>query len=161
MASPTGASTGGGRPVWYAGIDCGGTFTDLVLADAQRGVHVFKAPSVPGDPARGVLNTLGLAAETLDTGVESILEDCALLVHGSTVATNTVLEGKGARVSLVTTQGFRDSLHIRRGHRENAFEHRTPFRPTLVPAAPAHQGAGTARPGRRARGAAVGAGRAL
>ena len=133
MTPPTDVSSPESGAAWYVGIDCGGTFTDLVMANAQREVHVFKALSVPADPARGALNALGLAAEALDTSVEAILEDCALLVHGSTVATNTVLEGKGARVGLVTTQGFRDSLHIRRGYRENAFDHRTPFPPVLVP----------------------------
>ena len=131
--SPTDSSVPGTRAVWYVGVDCGGTFTDLVMADARRQTYVFKVPSVPSDPARGVLDALGLAAEALGTGVESILGHCALFAHGSTVATNTVLEGKGARVGLITTEGFRDSLQIRRGYREDAFDHRTPFPPVLVP----------------------------
>ncbi|NQW51078.1 MAG: hydantoinase/oxoprolinase family protein, partial [Rhodospirillales bacterium] len=59
--------------------------------------------------------------------------DCALFVHGSTVATNTILEKKGARVGMLTTEGFRDSLEIRRGIRENQWDHRAPFPQVLVP----------------------------
>ncbi|MCP5367966.1 MAG: hydantoinase/oxoprolinase family protein [Hyphomicrobiales bacterium] len=120
-------------PTWYIGVDCGGTFTDLVLAGSDHQVHVFKVPSVPGDPAQGVLRVLDRAAEALETTVEALLGNCALFMHGSTVATNTVLEGKGARVGLLTSAGFRDSLQIRRGYRENPFDHRTPFPPVLVP----------------------------
>lgn len=133
MIPPADSPASESRAAWYVGVDCGGTFTDLVMADSRRRAHVFKVPSVPADPARGVLDALRLAAGTLGTSVESILGDCALLVHGSTVATNTVLEGRGARVGLVTTRGFRDSLHIRRGYRDNAFDHRKPFPPVLVP----------------------------
>ena len=59
--------------------------------------------------------------------------DCALFVHGSTVATNRMIEGKGARVGLLTTEGFRDALEIRRGLREDQWNHRKPFAPVLVP----------------------------
>ncbi len=121
------------RGGWYIGVDVGGTFTDLVLADADRRVHAVKVPSVPSDPAEGVFNALRKAADVLGTGLEALLRDCALLVHGATIATNTVLEGKGARVGLLTTEGFRDSLEIRRGYRANPFDHRTPYPPVLVP----------------------------
>ncbi|MCP5154807.1 MAG: hydantoinase/oxoprolinase family protein [Ectothiorhodospiraceae bacterium] len=122
-----------GDAAWYIGVDCGGTFTDLVMANARNELHVFKVPSVPADPAEGVLAALHAAAAGLDCTVTAILERCALLVHGSTVATNTVLEGKGARVGLIATAGFRDSLQIRRGYRANAFDHRTPFPAVIVP----------------------------
>jgi N-methylhydantoinase A len=118
---------------WYIGVDCGGTFTDMVLASSDQQVHVFKVPSVPSDPAKGVLRVLERAAQTLDTTVDGLLADCTLFMHGSTVATNTLLEGKGARIGLLTSAGFRDSLQIRRGYRENPFDHRTPFPPVLVP----------------------------
>ena len=62
-----------------------------------------------------------------------IVANCDLLVHGSTVATNTILEHAGARVGLLVTEGFRDSLEIRRGARENPWDHRTPYPPVLVP----------------------------
>ena len=63
----------------------------------------------------------------------ALLRDCALFVHGSTVATNTILEKKGAKVGMLTTEGFRDSLEIRRGFRDNQWDHRAPFPPVLAP----------------------------
>ena len=66
-------------------------------------------------------------------GVEHLLSDCTLFLHGSTVATNTVLEGSGARVGMLVTRGFRDFLEARRGFRSDPFDHRPPYPPVLVP----------------------------
>jgi N-methylhydantoinase A len=118
---------------WRIGVDVGGTFTDMVLRDAKGAVRIFKAPSVPADPSEGVLGVLRLAAQQLDLPLSALLRDCALFVHGSTVATNTILEKKGAKVGLLTTAGFRDSLEIRRGIRENQWDHRAPFPEVLAP----------------------------
>ena len=90
-------------------------------------------PSVPRDPGEGVLAALALAGEALGLSVADFLGDCEFFLHGSTVATNTLLEGKGARVGLLTTNGFRDSLEARRGLRKDPWDHRTPFPPVLVP----------------------------
>ena len=94
---------------------------------------VFKAPSVPADPSRGVLSVLDIAAEELSLTLTNLLKNCVLLFHGSTVATNTILEKKGAKVGLLTSKGFRDRLEIRRGIRENMWNHRAPFPEVLVP----------------------------
>lgn len=118
---------------WRIGVDVGGTFTDMVLRDAAGAVRIYKAPSVPADPSEGVLGVLRLAAQQLDLPLSALLRDCALFVHGSTVATNTILEKKGAKVGLLTTDGFRDSLEIRRGIRENQWDHRAPFPQVLAP----------------------------
>ncbi|HYC63326.1 MAG TPA: hydantoinase/oxoprolinase family protein, partial [Reyranellaceae bacterium] len=118
---------------WRIGVDVGGTFTDMVLRDAEGAVRIFKSPSVPADPSEGVLGVLRLAAQQLDMPLTALLRDCALFVHGSTVATNTILEKKGAKVGMLTTEGFRDSLEIRRGIRENQWDHRAPFPEVLVP----------------------------
>src|SRR5262245_5908692 len=118
---------------WRIGVDVGGTFTDMVLRDSAGVVRIFKAPSVPGDPSEGVLGVLRLAAQQLDLPLSALLRNCALFVHGSTVATNTILEKKGAKVGLLTTAGFRDSLEIRRGIRENQWDHRAPFPEVLAP----------------------------
>ncbi|MBL6613542.1 MAG: hydantoinase/oxoprolinase family protein [Reyranella sp.] len=118
---------------WRIGVDVGGTFTDMVLRDAKGAVRIFKSPSVPADPSEGVLGVLRLAAQQLDLPLSALLRDCALFVHGSTVATNTILEKKGAKVGLITTEGFRDSLEIRRGIRENQWDHRAPFPQVLAP----------------------------
>src|SRR4051794_645051 len=120
------------RP-WRIGVDVGGTFTDMVLRDAAGAVRIFKAPSVPADPSEGVLCVLRLAAQQLDLPLSALLRDCTLFVHGSTVATNTILEKKGARVGLLTTEGFRDSLEPRRGIRENQGDHRAPSPEVLAP----------------------------
>jgi len=125
-------STGPNAP-WRIGVDVGGTFTDLVLADATGKIWVAKVPSVPSDPSRGVIAAVQRAAVDLGMPTESLLGDCSLFVHGSTVATNTMLEGKGAKVGLITTEGFRDALEIRRGLREDQFDHRSPYAPVLVP----------------------------
>src|SRR3954453_21262065 len=120
-------------PPWRIGVDVGGTFTDMVLRDSAGAVRIFKAPSVPADPSEGVLGVLRLAAQQLDLAMTQLLRSCALFVHGSTVATNTILEKKGAKVGMLTTEGFRDSLEIRRGMRENQWDHRAPFPEGLAP----------------------------
>src|ERR1700747_364481 len=103
-------------PPWRIGVDVGGTFTDMVLRDSAGSVRIFKAPSVAADPSEGVLGVLRLDAQQLDLPLTPplplphLLRDCALFGHGSTVATNTILEKKGARVGMLTTEGFRDSL---------------------------------------------------
>ena len=114
-------------------VDVGGTFTDMVLVDAGDRFHVFKVPSVPADPSHGVLDVLEHAARSFGARVEDLLADCTLFLHGSTVATNTVLEGSGARVGMLVTRGFRDFLEARRGFRTDPFDHRPPYPPVLVP----------------------------
>ena len=115
------------------GIDVGGTFTDMVLVDAGGRFHVFKTSSVPADPSRGVLDVLEIAARSLTTSVRGMLSQCSVFLHGSTVATNTVLEGSGARVGMLVNRGFRDFLEARRGFRPDPFDHRPPYPPVLVP----------------------------
>jgi N-methylhydantoinase A len=120
---------------WRIGVDVGGTFTDLVLVDDGGAVFTAKAPTSPANPADGVMAAIAMAARELNRSVQEILAGCRAFVHGSTVATNTILERKGATVGLLTTEGFRDALEIRRGWREDAWDHRTPFPPVLVPRA--------------------------
>lgn len=118
---------------WRIAVDVGGTFTDMVLVDAGGRFHVFKVSSVPADPSRGVLDALEHAARSFGARIEDLLAGCALFLHGSTVATNTVLEGSGARVGMLVTRGFRDFLEVRRGFRADPFDHRPPYPPVLVP----------------------------
>jgi N-methylhydantoinase A len=86
------------------GIDTGGTFTDFVRLD-ERGMTVHKLRSVPEDPSRAIFAGI----QELTGGAESVE-----ITHGSTVATNAVLERKGARIALITTAGFEDVLPIGR-----------------------------------------------
>jgi len=95
------------------GVDVGGTFTDLILLDAAKGkVWSAKVPSTPQDSSIGVLN--GIEKICREAGVRP--SDIAEVMHGTTVATNTVLTGSGARVGLVTTKGYRDVLQIARSY---------------------------------------------
>lgn len=114
-------------------VDVGGTFTDLALAGTDGRRHTAKVPSVPADPSQGVLDVLDALASELTTTAPELLARCDRFVHGSTVATNALLTGRLARVGLVTSAGFRDSLEIRRGLREDQWDHRAPWPPVLVP----------------------------
>ncbi|MFV0294947.1 MAG: hydantoinase/oxoprolinase family protein [Hyphomicrobiaceae bacterium] len=101
--------------MYRIGIDVGGTFTDFVAVDDQ-GTSVFaKSPSTPEDPSIGVLEGLNRLAETVNLSREALLRDTERIVHGTTVATNALLERKGARVGLITTAGHRDVLEMREG----------------------------------------------
>src|SRR5881409_1079196 len=93
------------------GVDTGGTFTDFVCLSAD-GLALHKLRSTPDDPSRAILDGIGrLAANPAALDI----------VHGSTVATNTVLERKGARVALLTTEGFQDVLTIGRQTRRELY----------------------------------------
>src|SRR3954469_5744280 len=96
------------------GVDVGGTFTDVFLV-GDAGISVHKLASTPHDPA--VATVAGMREACAMQALE--LRDLDLVFHGTTVATNTVLQRSGARVGLVTTDGFRDILHIAR--------HKKPF----------------------------------
>lgn len=115
------------------GIDVGGTFTDFVVAKAGEGPRHFKTPSTPHDPSEGVLAGLQDVATAYDLSLESLLDDTDLIIHGTTVATNTLIERKGAKVGLLTTQGFRDLLEMREGMKEDRYNLRMKMVEPLVP----------------------------
>lgn len=122
------------QPASYRiGVDIGGTFTDLVLVGTSGDIQAFKVPSTPSNPTDGVKSAIELAARSQECSVKNLLEHTEHFIHGSTIATNTLLERKGACIGLLTTKGFRDSLEIRRGLRENVWDHRTPAPEVLVP----------------------------
>jgi N-methylhydantoinase A len=113
-----------------AGVDIGGTFTDLVLsADGQ--LHIHKLLSTPSDPSLAMLAGLReILIQTLGSDDLTLLEHVA---HGSTVATNAILERKGARAALITTQGFRDLLLIGRQNRPELYALHPTLPPPLIP----------------------------
>ncbi len=92
------------------GADVGGTFTDIVLIDAQRGVALRKLPSTPDDFGRAVVDGVSDLLPAHAVPPQAVAD----VVHGTTVATNTILEFKGALTGLLTTRGFRDVLELRR-----------------------------------------------
>ena len=94
---------------WVIGVDVGGTFTDFSARNTTSGdFHAHKRPSTPDDPSRAILDGLG---ELLDkAGISGA--DIGRIAHGTTVATNALLQRRGARVGVVTTKGFRDLLEM-------------------------------------------------
>ena len=109
------------------GVDVGGTFTDLVAVAADGQVEVRKVATTPGDPTEGVLRSI----TALDPSPES-RAPIDVLVHGTTIATNALLERRGARVVLVTTRGFEDLLWLRRQDRAALYDLTRDHAPPLV-----------------------------
>ena len=115
------------------GIDVGGTFTDFVVVPDGQPPRQFKTVSTPRDPSEGVLRGLEEAAAAHGLSIEGLLAETEMLIHGTTVATNTLVERKGSRVGLITTDGFRDLLEMREGLKEDRYNLRMePVQP-LVP----------------------------
>jgi N-methylhydantoinase A len=123
--------------VSYAvGIDVGGTFTDFVVVDQDDLTYwAHKSPSTPEDPSRGLLNGLREIAALLELEEAEFLARLDLIVHGTTVTTNAVLTGRGAATGLLTTEGFRDVLEMRRGvrSRQHLYDNKYTAPPPLVP----------------------------
>jgi N-methylhydantoinase A len=101
------------------GVDVGGTFTDLVLVDAARGrVLTGKRLTTPDDPGRAILDGIARLLEEAGEQIGAVRQ----VVHGTTLVTNTVIERKGARIGLITTKGFRDSLELGREMRYDLYD---------------------------------------
>src|SRR5262245_7483099 len=93
-----------------AGVDVGGTFTDVIVVDTDsNAVEIHKVPSTPDDLSEGLIEGLG----SFDSGSAEL----DFLVHGTTIATNSLLQYDGAAVGMITTRGYRDILHIARHQR--------------------------------------------
>ncbi len=108
------------------GVDVGGTFTDFVLYDTQTGeVRILKVPSTPEDQSAAVME--GFARLNLS------LPEVESIAHGTTTGTNALIERKGAKTALLTTQGFRDFLEIRRANRQELYDAQWTPPPPLIP----------------------------
>lgn len=107
---------------YYVASDIGGTFTDTVVIDDRGTVGRYKSSTVPDNPAQGVLDTLVLAAGERSVSLERLLADVEVFAHGTTVATNAMLEGRNRAVGLVQTRGFGDTLSIMRGFKSIGLE---------------------------------------
>src|SRR5271168_1442376 len=119
--------------IYRIGIDVGGTFTDLVAVDDLGEVTLEKVPSTPGDPSIGVLDGLDRLAQRLGRDRATLLAETERIVHGTTVATNALLERNGARVGLLTTEGHRDVIEMREGLKDDRYNLRLPPPEQLVP----------------------------
>ena len=115
------------------GIDVGGTFTDYLLLDERGGTRAHKVLSTPADPSQAVLQGLGELAAGIGLSLSEFLRRVEIIVHGTTVTTNAVLTGRTARAGLITTQGFRDALEMRRGVRESFYDNKLTAPRPLVP----------------------------
>lgn len=102
---------------YLVGVDIGGTFTDCVVLDERGKITATKSPSTPGNFAQGMINALGVAADSLKLSFEDFCADIKVLTHGTTVGTNALIQRKGAKVGLITTKGHEDAIHIMRGSR--------------------------------------------
>lgn len=102
-----------GEAMKVVGIDVGGTFTDLIWVDPDGGTGIHKVPTTPDDPSQGVINGLNALMELSDIAPG----DISHVLHGTTTATNAVLEKDGAQTGMITNDGFRDILHIGRHQR--------------------------------------------
>ncbi len=119
--------------MYRIGIDVGGTFTDLVAVDGTGRTTLAKAASTPADPSIGVMDGLARLAEALGLDRAALLARTERIVHGTTVATNALLERKGARVGLITTDGHRDVVEMREGLKEDRYNLRMPPPEPLAP----------------------------
>ncbi len=117
------------------GIDVGGTFTDLVAIDDTGQSTLAKVASTPQDPSIGVMAGLDRLAEILHLAPAELLARTERIVHGTTVATNALLEHKGAKVGLLTTEGHRDVIEMREGLKDDRYNLRMPPPVQLVPRA--------------------------
>ncbi|MBV9941672.1 MAG: hydantoinase/oxoprolinase family protein [Solirubrobacterales bacterium] len=120
---------------YRVGVDVGGTFTDLLVTHGSGEARLYKSPTTPADPSIGVLEGLERAARDQGRALDEFLADVGTIVHGTTITTNAVLTGDGARTGFVTTNGFRDVLNMRRGLKARQFEKYAP----PVPLVPRHR----------------------
>src|SRR5215472_12045977 len=119
--------------MYRIGIDVGGTFTDLVAIDDGGGATLAKVASTPEDPSVGVVEGLAALAARLGLVPAALLAQTERIVHGTTVATNALLELKGARTGLLTTEGHRDVIEMREGLKDDRYNLRLPPPEQLVP----------------------------
>jgi len=115
------------------GVDVGGTLTDLAAIDDAGVTTLAKVLSTPEDPSLGVLDGLAVLAAKLGLDRAALLAASERIVHGTTVATNALLELKGARTGLLTTEGHRDVIEMREGLKDDRYNLRLPPPEQLVP----------------------------
>ena len=106
------------------GIDVGGTFTDFLLADDLGRTEIYKVLTTPEDPSIGLLKGLEEMARDRSVPPAEFIGKIETIVHGTTVTTNAVLTRTGAKTGLLTTEGVRDALEMRRGIREKQYDNR-------------------------------------
>ena len=119
--------------MFVACIDIGGTFTDLVLYSRESDVEIFKSPTTPGEFEQGFINVLRVAADSHKLKLCDFLAQTDLIVHGTTVSTNALVEGKVAAAGLICNAGHPDILTLRESPRKRAFNTKIDFPPPYIP----------------------------
>ncbi len=114
-------------------VDTGGTFTDLLVEDATGALRMFKAPTTPSDPIRGVMDALQVAADGMGQSLASLLAAGETFIYGTTHAINAIITGNTARTAFLTTEGHPDVLVVREGGRMEPFNYTVPFPEPYVP----------------------------
>lgn len=114
-------------------IDIGGTFTDCLVSDSKGEISIFKSPTTPGEFEKGFINVLHVAAEGYGLDGAAFMKQIDLIVHGSTVSTNALVERKTVKVGLILTEGHQDILVLREGPRKGAFQWRLDYPEPYVP----------------------------
>jgi N-methylhydantoinase A len=117
-------------------VDVGGTFTDCLVLDETGELRQFKSPTTPQDPSLGFLACLEKAANHVSLPLAAFLADVDLLIHGTTLATNTLINENGAKTGLITTKGFQDIIEIRRGYKNLRVSMYNVFVPPYKPLVP-------------------------
>ena len=114
------------------GIDIGGTFTDITLVRADGSVELWKQDTTPDDPVRGVETGLGGLSAHIGQDLGRLMAETELVIHGTTIATNAVIERTGPRLGLLCTHGFRDIIYLRDGFKPDRFNVHLPHPRDLV-----------------------------
>jgi len=122
--------------MYRACIDVGGTFTDCLVLDSTGELRQFKSATTPEDPSLGFLASLEKAAKHYQHSLASFLTEVDLLIHGTTLATNTLINENGAKTGLITTEGFQDVIEIRRGYKNIRASMYNVFVPPYKPLVP-------------------------
>ncbi len=115
------------------GIDVGGTFTDFVLVRPDGGLALSKVPTTLDDQSRGVMDGIVALAGAEGLDVAGLLAETDLIVHGTTTADNTMIEMNGAVTGLLTSEGHRDEIELRRGFKEDIWDPAFPPPPAIAP----------------------------
>ncbi|MCZ6664095.1 MAG: hydantoinase/oxoprolinase family protein, partial [Gammaproteobacteria bacterium] len=103
------------------GVDIGGTFTDFSLLDKDGHIALWKEATTPKDPAEAIQRGIRALAEQAEMSLDKFLDRLDLFVHGSTIATNTVIQRNGPKTALLCTEGFRDVIHFRDGFKPDRY----------------------------------------
>ena len=122
--------------MYRVSVDVGGTFTDCLVLGEEGELRQFKSPTTPQDPSLGFLACLERAAKDFRRPLAAFLADVDLLIHGTTLATNTLINENGAKTGLITTKGFQDVIEIRRGYKNIRASMYNVFVPPYKPLVP-------------------------